>query len=55
MLELQNAKQMLDLEQQRLSFHNKLVELENNMIPFKIKRPLPNNTYEIWELNELQK
>ena len=31
MLELQNAKQMLDLEQQRLSFHNKLVELENNM------------------------
>ena len=30
-LELQNAKQMLDLEQQRLSFHNKLVELENNM------------------------
>ena len=31
MLELQNAKQMLDLEQQRLSFHNKLVELENNI------------------------
>lgn len=30
-------------------------ELKNNMIPFKIKRPLPNNKFEIWDLNELDK
>jgi DNA-directed RNA polymerase I, II, and III subunit RPABC2 len=31
------------------------IELMLNMIPFKIKRPLPNNTYEIWKLSELEK
>lgn len=31
------------------------IELMMNMIPFKIKRPLPNNTYEIWKLSELEK
>jgi len=31
------------------------IELEYNMIPFKIKRPMPNNTYEIWKLSELEK
>ena len=30
-------------------------ELKNNMIPFKIRRPLPNNKFEIWDLNELDK
>jgi len=30
-------------------------ELKHNMIPFKIKRPLPNNKIEIWELHELSK
>ena len=30
-------------------------ELKLNMIPFKIKRPLPNNKTEIWELSELDK
>lgn len=30
-------------------------ELKNNMIPFKIKRPMPNGTYEIWDINELKK
>ena len=30
-------------------------ELKNNMIPFKIKRPMPNNSIEVWELNELSK
>ena len=30
-------------------------ELKRNMIPFKIKRPLPNGKYEIWTLDELQK
>ena len=30
-------------------------ELKHNMIPFKIKRPLPNGKYEIWTLDELYK
>lgn len=30
-------------------------ELKLSMIPFKIKRYLPNNKYEIWSLNELNK
>ena len=32
-----------------------ILELRKNVIPFKIKRPLPNNTIEIWEVNELNK
>lgn len=30
-------------------------ELKTNMIPFKIRRPLPNGKYELWTLDELQK
>ena len=30
-------------------------EFKLNMIPFKIRRPLPNGKYEIWFLNELHK
>jgi DNA-directed RNA polymerase subunit K/omega len=30
-------------------------ELILNMIPFKIKRPLPNNMFEVWSLDELYK
>lgn len=30
-------------------------ELKRNMIPFKIKRPLPKGKYEIWTLDELKK
>lgn len=30
-------------------------ELKLNMIPFKIKRPLPNGKVEIWTLDELEK
>ena len=30
-------------------------ELKLNMIPFKIKRPLPDNKIEIWAINELDK
>jgi DNA-directed RNA polymerase subunit K/omega len=30
-------------------------ELILNMIPFKIKRPLPNNLFEVWSLDELYK
>lgn len=37
--------------------YDKISELEfiNNMIPFKIKRPLPNGKFEIWTLDELYK
>ena len=30
-------------------------EFKSNMIPFKIKRPLPNGKFEIWTLDELMK
>jgi DNA-directed RNA polymerase subunit K/omega len=30
-------------------------EFKRNMIPFKIKRPLPNGKFEIWTLDELTK
>ncbi len=30
-------------------------EFKRNMIPFKIKRPLPNGKFEIWTLDELEK
>lgn len=30
-------------------------ELKLNMTPFRIKRPLPNNKIEIWEIKELDK
>ena len=30
-----------------------IFELINKMSPFKIKRPLPNNTYEIWKIKDL--
>ena len=32
-----------------------VLELRKNMTPFKIKRPLPNNTIEVWEVSELYK
>jgi DNA-directed RNA polymerase I, II, and III subunit RPABC2 len=30
-----------------------MIELQMKMIPFKIKRYLPNRTYEIWKVSEL--
>jgi len=37
--------------------YDKIAEEEfiRNMIPFKIKRPLPNGKYEIWNIEELSK
>ena len=31
-----------------------ILELKYKMSPFKIKRPLPNNRYEIWRVSELE-
>jgi len=30
-------------------------ELKLNMTPFKIRRPLPNGKYELWDIEELHK
>jgi DNA-directed RNA polymerase subunit K/omega len=39
-----------------LNYENIAIEeLKLNMIPYKIKRPLPNGKFEIWTLDELQK
>ena len=41
---------------QDLSYEDIAIEeLKHNMTPFKIKRPLPNNKIEIWEIKELDK
>ena len=41
---------------QELSYEEIAIEeLKNNMIPFKIKRPLPNNRVEEWAIEELDK
>jgi DNA-directed RNA polymerase subunit K/omega len=32
-----------------------IAELKQNTLPFKIVRPLPNNQFELWDLNELEK
>ena len=45
------VKNIDDLEYSEIAVQ----ELKNNMIPFKIKRPLPNGTTEIWKLEELTK
>ena len=31
-----------------------IYELQNKMTPFIIKRPLPNNTFELWNINEME-
>jgi DNA-directed RNA polymerase subunit K/omega len=39
-----------------LNYENIAIEeLKLNMIPYKIKRPLPNGKFEIWTLDELSK
>jgi len=39
-----------------LNYENIAIEeLKLNMIPYKIKRPLPNGKFEIWTLEELKK
>jgi DNA-directed RNA polymerase subunit K/omega len=30
------------------------LEIKHKMVPLKIKRPLPNNKYEIWKVSELE-
>lgn len=50
-----SAKPMVNLEDTTLTAQEIAnIEYEKNMIPFKIKRYLPNNTYEIWKFSELE-
>ena len=49
------AKPLVELEQNHNYTQKDIAELEliNKVSPFKIKRPLPNGKYEIWDVNEL--
>lgn len=49
------AKVLVKTNDTKSPYELAILELENNILPFKIKRPLPNNTYEIWKLSELEK
>lgn len=50
------SKVMLKMDNiNKLSYENLAkYELEHKMTPIKIKRPLPNNTFEIWKISELK-
>jgi DNA-directed RNA polymerase subunit K/omega len=47
------AKAMIKINQNLSVMEIAKLELEAGMTPLKIKRPLPNNTYEIWKISEL--
>lgn len=51
----QGAKPLVELEPNHNYTQKEIAELEliNKVSPFKIKRPLPNGKYEIWDVNEL--
>ena len=45
------SKKILNLLHDQIAME----ELKLDMIPFKIKRPLPNKKIEIWNISELNK
>ena len=47
------AKVMVKYDQSMSSIELAKHELNNKITPLMIKRPLPNNSYEIWKINEL--
>ena len=49
------AKPLIKNVQNLSSKEIAILELKNNIIPLIIKRPLPNNTYEFWNISELEK
>ena len=52
---IRGAKPLIKLNTDNLSDYEIVMEeYKNKMIPFKIKRPLPNGTFEIWKFSELQ-
>jgi len=48
-----NAKTLVKNIEGKSPIEIAIYELKNKMTPFKIKRPLPNNTYEVWKIKEL--
>jgi DNA-directed RNA polymerase subunit K/omega len=52
---IDGAKPMIKNYKEFTYEHIAEYELLTNMIPFKLKRPLPNGKYEIWSLEELNK
>ena len=48
-----NAKTLVKNIEGKSPVEIAIYELKNKMNPFKVRRPLPNNTYEIWKIKEL--
>ncbi|KAF9437145.1 DNA-directed RNA polymerases I II and III subunit RPABC2 [Entomortierella beljakovae] len=48
-----NAPVLVDLEGETDSLNIAMKELNNKMIPLVVRRYLPDNTYEDWEVSEL--
>lgn len=54
----ENSPVLIDLEKMTLPltpYNIALEELKQQKIPFKIKRKLPDNTYEVWKITEFKK
>ena len=49
------AKPMINYHQGLSSKQIAIQELKNNTLPLIIKRPLPDNRFEVWKINELEK
>jgi DNA-directed RNA polymerase subunit K/omega len=49
----QGAPPLVKNVENKSPFEIATIELQMKMIPYKIRRPLPNRTYEIWKLKEL--
>jgi DNA-directed RNA polymerase I, II, and III subunit RPABC2 len=48
-----NAPVLVDLEGETDSLNIAMRELNNRMIPLVVRRYLPDNTYEDWEVSEM--
>ena len=48
------AKPLIKINNSETNEQIAIEEINKNTIPFKIKRPLPNGTYEIFDISELQ-
>jgi DNA-directed RNA polymerase subunit K/omega len=47
------AKPFINNINDKSSIEIAILELKNKTTPLKIKRPLPNNTYEVWKISDL--
>lgn len=51
---ISNAKPLLANMNGKKPIEIAIYELINKVVPFKIKRPLPYNKYEVWKIKELE-